>query len=431
MTKEQTKTRQRHQYSQVVEVKGHIIDSLIFPRILDELIDLGAEFKILRLDVGRGRTDPSYARLEVIAPSEEMLHTIVSAVQRLGATPLRVENATCTPAPKDGVFPENFYSSTNIPTLIRWEGEWIAVEHPEMDCGIVIQNGHARCVPVCEVKKGDLVAVGDKGIRVLPLERPRVPSPIFGFMGSPVSSEKPKSALIKDIADKMREVRARGGKILVVAGPAIIHTGSRDYLCRLIERRQIDYLFAGNALAAHDIEYAFYRTSLGVPLDGSQPLEQGHEHHLRAINRIRSVGGIKQAVEAGILQEGIMYTCVKYGIDYVLAGSIRDDGPLPEVVTDVIQAQSEMRKRIHDGVQLALMLSTMLHSIAVGNLLPATIYTVCVDINPAALTKMVDRGSFQTVGLVMDVASFLRELVELLEEPVSPLPAIAAKTKEH
>lgn len=234
-------------------------------------------------------------------------------------------------------------------------------------------------------------------------------------MGSAVSSERPAARSIREAALWMRQSRLAGRKNLLVAGPAVIHTGSRDYLCRLIERGYVDLLFAGNALATHDIEYAFFGTSLGIPLDGGKAAETGHEHHLRAINRIRSVGGIRQAVEQGVLTSGVMYTCVKHGVDFVLAGSIRDDGPLPDVITDVIEAQRQMRRRVHGGVQVALMLSTMLHSIAVGNLLPATVYTVCVDINPATLTKLVDRGSFQTLGIVMDVGGFCRDLLVELD----------------
>lgn len=401
--------------SQVIELRGHIIDSLILPRVLDELLDFNVQFTIQRLTVGRGRTDPSYARIEIVAESRELLETVLAHIQRHGAQPVHVDHVKLEPAPGDGVFPEEFYSTTNLMTLVKIDGEWVEVAHPEMDCGIVVEGNTARCVPVNEVKKGDLVVVGRDGTRVVPLERPRSASPVFGFMGSSISSEKPKSAFIKEIADRMRQVRAGEGKIAVVAGPAIIHTGAGEALSGLIHHGYVDFLFAGNALATHDIESALFGTSLGVSLDGGLALEGGHEHHLRAINKIRLAGGIRAAVEGGILQSGVMYTCVEKGVDFVLAGSIRDDGPLPEVITDVLQAQAEMRKRIHSGVEMCLMLSTMLHSIAVGNMLPASVFTVCVDINPATLTKLADRGSFQTAALVMDVGSFLRELVGLFE----------------
>jgi lysine-ketoglutarate reductase/saccharopine dehydrogenase-like protein (TIGR00300 family) len=285
-----------------------------------------------------------------------------------------------------------------------------------MDCAVIVDDHRAACLPINELKAGQSVVVGHHGIRVMPLERSRSPLPTFGFMGSAVSSERPSARAIHEAAVWMYECRKLGRKNLVVAGPAVIHTGTRDYLCRLIERGYVDYLFAGNALATHDIEYSLFGTSLGVPLDGGKMVETGHEHHLRAINRIRAVGGIREAVEKGILTTGVMYACVVHGVEFVLAGSIRDDGPLPEVITDVIEAQQAMRRVIHSGVDVALMLSTMLHSIAVGNLLPATVHTVCVDINPSTLTKLVDRGSFQTIGIVMDAGGFLRQLLEELDQ---------------
>jgi lysine-ketoglutarate reductase/saccharopine dehydrogenase-like protein (TIGR00300 family) len=286
-----------------------------------------------------------------------------------------------------------------------------------MDCVVVVTPGppaSAECVPIGDLRTGDTVVVGHRGIRVEPVERSRGPRPLFGFMGSAVSSEKPRSAAIEEAAQWMADARRDGGKVLVVAGPAVIHSGCRNALCELIDRGYVDVLFAGNALAVHDIEVALYGTSLGVPLTGGAAPEAGHEHHLRAINTIRSCGGIREAVEASKLTDGVMYTCVRRGVDYVLAGSIRDDGPLPDVYTDVIEAQRAMRARIRGGVRVALMLSTMLHSIAVGNLLPASVYTVCVDINPSVLTKLSDRGSFQTIGVVMDVGGFLHDLLEAL-----------------
>jgi lysine-ketoglutarate reductase/saccharopine dehydrogenase-like protein (TIGR00300 family) len=301
-----------------------------------------------------------------------------------------------------------------MPMEIRLGERWVPVAFPEMDCGICVEDDGAWCVPINDVRKGQRIVVGNKGIKINPVERSRRASPAFHFMGSAVSSEKPKRQVIRDVADRLKEVKARGGKVLVVAGPAVVHVGARDEMCRLLESGSVDYLFAGNGLATHDIEFALYGTSLGISLDGGVHSEAGHQHHLRAINRIRAVGGIKQAVEAGMLKQGIMHTCVSRGIRYVLAGSIRDDGPLPDVVTDVMEAQSTMRGCIQSGVEMALMLSSMLHSIAVGNLLPATVYTVCVDINPGTLTKLVDRGSLQTVGLVMDVGSFLHDLVEMV-----------------
>ena len=401
-------------FRQVVEVRGHIIDSLVLPRILDQLLDLGVEFDIQELTVGRTRTSPSYARIEILAATPERLDAALNAVQAQGATPVALDDAELRPSPRDGVLPEGFYSTTNLQTWIRVGGHWLPVAYPEMDCAVVVERGRAECVPIADVRAGQLVVVGHRGVRVEPLERPRGPEPLFAFMGSTVSSEKPKALAIREAARWLRESRAAGGKNLVVAGPAVIHSGCREHLCRLIDAGYVDYLFAGNALAVHDVEAALYGTSLGMPLAGGPKPEGGHQHHLRAINRIRAAGGLRAAVEAGVIREGVMYTCVRRGVDFVLAGSIRDDGPLLEVITDTTCAQQAMRARIRQGVRVALMLSTMLHSIAVGNLLPASVHAVCVDVNPAVLTKLADRGSFQTIGLVMDVGGFLRDLLDEL-----------------
>jgi lysine-ketoglutarate reductase/saccharopine dehydrogenase-like protein (TIGR00300 family) len=401
-------------YSQVVELRGHIIDSLMLPRIMDELMGLGVAYEIQRLDIGQRKDEPSYARLEIAAPTPELLQTALAEVQALGATPLHVGEAVFEPAPADGVFPERFYSTTNLETHLHIGGEWVPIRFPEMDCGVVDRAAGPECVPVSDVLVGESVLLAGDGIRVMPVERSREATPIFGFMGSTVSSEKPKGSVIRQIVEWMRLARAEGKRILIVGGPAVVHTGARETFVDLINAGHVDHLFAGNALAVHDIEIAFYGTSLGVPLDGRPPLESGHEHHLRAINRIRGAGSIAAAVEKGILTEGIMHACVRRGVDVVLCGSIRDDGPLPEVITDVIESQRAMRARVREGVGVALMLSSMLHSIAVGNLLPASVATVCVDINPSVLTKLMDRGSFQTVGLVMDVGSFLRDLNDAL-----------------
>jgi len=409
------KQRSGARHSQVVELRGHIIDSLMLPRIMDELMGLGVEYEIQQLDVGHHKDDPSYARMEIIAPTAELLATALLQAEAHGATPIEVADARFAPAPADGVFPEGFYSTTNLETQVRLDGNWVPVRFPEMDCGVALSGGAPECVAMSDVRRGELILLAGRGIRVVPLERPRQATPIFGFMGSTVSSEKPKTTAIRQVAEWMRGARAAGRKTLVVAGPAVVHTGAREMFVELIRSGYVDHLFAGNALAVHDIEMSFFGTSLGVPLDGSTPLESGHEHHLRAINRIRAHGGIRQAVEAGVLRDGIMHACIVSDTDFVLAGSIRDDGPLPEVITDVITAQSAMRARVRQGVGVALMLSTMLHSIAVGNLLPASVATVCVDINPSVLTKLMDRGSFQTVGLVMDVDSFLRDLVAALK----------------
>jgi lysine-ketoglutarate reductase/saccharopine dehydrogenase-like protein (TIGR00300 family) len=318
------------------------------------------------------------------------------------------------PADVAGAYPEGFYSTTNERTEVRIGGRWVEVADQEMDCAIAVDPvaGTARCVPMVDVAPGGPIVVGHGGVRVVPTERPRGVTP-FGFMSSNVSSEKPKAVSLRAVADSVRATRAAGKKVLLVGGPAIVHTGSAEHVARLIRAGWIQTLFAGNALAAHDIEQALYGTSLGVSMAHGAPLEHGHEHHLRAINTIRRAGGIRQAMESGILESGIMYECLRRDVDLVLAGSIRDDGPLPEVITDTIRAQARMREAI-PGVGFALMIATALHSIATGNLLPAWVKVVCVDINPATVTKLSDRGTFQTIGLVTDVEPFLRHLAEEL-----------------
>ena len=317
-------------------------------------------------------------------------------------------------ATKAGVFPTDFYSTTNLLTEIRFRGRWRKVQRIEMDCGIVIvpRTGRVTCTPMARVKRGDWVVCGADGVRVTPLERRREPE-VFQFMASAVSSEKPKTRLIHRLAEEMRQMKRAGRKILVVAGPAVVHTGSGPYLARLIATGFVDVLFAGNGLATHDIEYALYGTSLGVRLDGGTVARDGHDHHMRAINAIRGIGGIRRAVQVGLLKRGIMHACVTHRVPFVLAGSIRDDGPLPEVITDVLKAQEAMRRHVR-GVGLSIMLASTLHAIATGNMLPATVKTVCVDINPAVVTKLTDRGTFQSIGIVSDTESFLRELLRAL-----------------
>lgn len=409
----QTIWRAAAMVSAMIELSGHIIDSRILPRVMDAIMDLGGDFHIEEIRVGRTKLDTSYARIEIKAPTPQALDAIVEEVQGLGATVVDQDEVTLEAAEQDGVFPEGFYSTTNLDTFVRVAGSWIPVRDIEMDCGIVVDRSctppTARCVPIHRVKKGDLVVIGRTGVRVVPLERPRHRE-VFSFMGSPVSSERPKALVVEEIARTMRDVRARGKKILAVAGPAVIHTGAGKHLCALIEAGYVNVLFAGNAVAVHDVEWALYGTSLGVYLENGAAASEGHAHHLRAINTIRRLGGLRAAVEAGALRKGVMYACITHGVDYVLAGSVRDDGPLPDVITDTVKAQDEMRLKIKD-VELALMLATMLHSIATGNLLPSRVKTVCVDINPATVTKLADRGSLQAVGIVSDVEWFLKELV--------------------
>lgn len=410
----------------VVQLSGHIIDSLILPKVLDIILNLGAEFEILDIDIGQRRSDRSAARIQIDAPTPALIEEILSKIREHGALPLEAEEerVEVEAAPADGIFPEEFYATTHLPTWIRFDGKWIEVERPEMDCAIRLDSagGRAETVPMHRVRKGDAIVIGHKGVKIAPLER-RVPREPFEFMTSAVSTEQPKSLMIREIAEAMIRVRAERGRILVVAGPGLVHTGAAPYLIDLIEKGYVQVLFSGNGLAVHDIESALYGTSLGVYLDRKLRASEGHQHHLRAINTIRRAGGIPQAVEQGIVQRGIFYTCVKKGVEFVLAGSIRDDGPLPDVITDSLKAQDRMREKIR-GVNFALMMATTLHAIATGNLLPATVKTVCVDINPAVVTKLADRGTFQALGLVTDVGPFLRELSDYLApKQDAPQPA--------
>lgn len=400
-----------------VEVRGHIVDSLLLPKILDRILQMGGTFEIRECRIGSRRVDPSYARIAIHGSTDSEVEAIVGVLVEHGATPVHSEDARVLPADVAGAFPEDFYSTTNQQTQVRLNGHWVDVAVQEMDCAIAIDpdSRTARCVPMTEVSLGLPIVVGHVGVRVFPAERPRDGS-LFGFMGSNVSSEKPKAVSLQAVADTIRETRAAGKKVLLVGGPAIIHTGSALHVARLIRDGWVQTLFAGNALATHDVEEAIYGTSLGVSLAKGEAIEHGHSHHLRAINAVRRLGGIRQAVEAGLIRSGIMYECVKNGVDVVLAGSIRDDGPLPEVITDTIEAQRRMRLSI-EGVGFALMIATALHSIATGNLLPAWVKVVCVDINPATVIKLSDRGTFQTVGLVTDVEPFLRTLAAELARP--------------
>jgi lysine-ketoglutarate reductase/saccharopine dehydrogenase-like protein (TIGR00300 family) len=397
-----------------IELQGHIIDSLLLPKVLDEILTRGGSYVVKDIRIGQRQTDPSYAHLEVRAGSGQLLEDILAAIHDHGAVPVSAKNCSYELADMESAFPERFYSTTNYRTQVRLAGEWIEVEDQEMDCGILLdlEGKSARCVPMNLVRKGDPIVVGRQGLRVLPAET-AARQHLFEFMSNSVSSEKPKGVTVREIAATMKRTRAAGEKIVAVLGPAVVHTGSDVHICELIRTGYLNVLLAGNALATHDIEQALFGTSLGVSLERGLPADEGHEHHIRAINTMRRLGGIKAAVEKGVLQSGIMFECVRHDIPFILAGSIRDDGPLPEVITDSLVAQDAMREAIR-GVGFCLMIATMLHSIAVGNLLPAWVKVACVDINPATVTKLADRGSHQTVGIVTDAEPFLRALVHEL-----------------
>ncbi|MBE0417960.1 MAG: TIGR00300 family protein [Coriobacteriia bacterium] len=397
-----------------IRIEGHLIDSGIMSAIMDDIVSLGGEFETLSFEVGRTNEDVSKAVLRVRGRDEGHLDVLLTAVQEHGAVPVDPSDAKLAPAPADGVFPDSFYSTTNLETAVRIDGRWVAVEGTEMDLGVQVDReaGRAWTVPMADVRADEPFVVGHDGLRVRPQERPREKQ-AFEFMTSAVSSEKPKAQVVKIVAGILRENRDASREIIAVVGPAVVHTGAGDEVARLVRAGYVSVLFGGNAVAVHDIESALYGTSLGVSLADGTPAVGGHEHHLRAINTIRSYGSIAAAVEAGALTSGLMHTLVTTGTPFVLAGSVRDDGPLPDVITDVMEAQRAMRAYCQRA-GACLMLSTMLHSIATGNMLPAATQTVCVDINPAVVTKLADRGSWQTIGIVTDVGLFLEQLANEL-----------------
>ena len=420
--------------SEKVIVEGHIIDSLILPKVLDEVLAAGAKFEILDFNVGVLHEDTSFARIQVTTDSEEQLDGLLRKLQQHGANPEDVEDARIETAEHEGSFPRGFYSSTNLDTEIRVDGDWMRVQRTEMDCGILVENGSARTIPMTDVRPGMQIVMAGKGIRVIPIGKPQGDRQNFEFMSSDVSSEKPKALLVEQVANQMREVKASGKRILWVAGPACVHTGSAPDMCALIRAGYVDALFAGNGVAAHDIESNMYGTSLGVYLKQGIPAEHGHEHHIRAISEIRRHGSFRAAIDAGVFNDGIVYNLVKKDCEYLFGGSVRDDGPLPEVESDMLEVQRKLREIIwgQDGSDLigyCIVVGTMLHGIATGNCLPASVPLVCVDINQATVTKLMDRGSFQSMGIITDVGLFIRELAHQLAPDEIQQPSADAATR--
>jgi lysine-ketoglutarate reductase/saccharopine dehydrogenase-like protein (TIGR00300 family) len=403
---------------ETVEVTGHLMDSGILSRILDDIREYGGDWVITKIDVGHESTDVSTAWIDVTSEDDESLQRLLMRLQTRGVNQTDPGEATMAQAELDGVFPDGFYSTTNLATKVRLQGRWLDVENPEMDCGLVVTVDDAgtpttvRTLPMSDITAGTWVVTGASGIRV---EVPEVEGSgeSFGFMESDVSSEKPQTVLVRQVADGMREAKAAGKKVLWVGGPGVVHTGAAPAMVAMADAGFVDVLFAGNALATHDIESSLYGTSLGVDLSHGHGVEHGHEHHIRALNTIRKAGSIKAAVDQGVLTGGIMHALVTHQKEFVLVGSVRDDGPLPDVHTDVIEGQRAMRAALPD-VGFCLMVATMLHSVATGNILPASIPLVCVDINPATVTKLADRGSSQARGIVTDVGLFLEQLAREL-----------------
>ncbi len=405
-------------FSETVQIRGHLLDTGVLSRCVDDVRSLGGDYVIERFDVGKDHEDESYARIRVQADDEQVLASVLMRLNAHGVNLTDPGEPVLRPVEADGVFPADFYSTTNLDTQVRLAGRWVDVEHPEMDCGLLVTDAdgvaHVRTVPVSDVHVGDRIVCGASGVRVVPTRSDLVEdSEVFEFMNSEVSSEKPQALLVRQIADEMRAVKEAGKKVLWVGGPAVVHTGAAPAMVALVEAGFVDVLFGGNAIATHDIESCLYGTSLGVDLTKGRGVEHGHEHHIRAINQIRAAGSIAAAVEQGVLTSGVMHALVRGGKLFVLVGSVRDDGPLPDVHTDVIVGQRAMREAL-DGVGFAIMVATMLHSVATGNLLPASVPLVCVDINPATVTKLADRGSSQARGVVTDIGLFLEQLANEL-----------------
>jgi lysine-ketoglutarate reductase/saccharopine dehydrogenase-like protein (TIGR00300 family) len=428
--------------SETITLEGHIIDSLTLPKVLDEILNDGATYEILDLQIGINRDDVSSARIKITSSDEDTLGELLDRLQQFGANPEALEDARVVEADADGSFPAGFYSSTNLDTDVRIDGAWVRVAHTEMDCGIVLDAGRVRTLPMSEVRTGMRVVMAGRGIRVHQLEKPKGEErQEFEFMSSDISSEKPKALLLEQVAKRLREVKERGKRILWVAGPAVVHTGAGPDLCALIRAGYVDAFFAGNGLAAHDIESNMFGTSLGVHLSEGIPAEHGHEHHIRAINEVRRHGSFASAIDAGVFNDGIVYHLVRHGCDFLLGGSVRDDGPLPDVVTDMNEVQTRLRALIwgestkrgpgdgNDPVGFCIVVGTMLHGIATGNCLPASVPLVCVDINQATVTKLMDRGSWQSIGVITDLGLFLRELAEDLAPEEVHSPADDARSR--
>lgn len=389
-----------------IEVRGHLIDSMILTKIFDIIMDLNGEFQVQEFKVGKRKKDESYAKLLIQGKSQKHLDDILESVYREGATSKIQQAIRLKPAPKDMVMPDDFYSTTNNQTDIFYKGKWIKVENMMMDKCVVVNGKSARCTPIREIKKGDMIIVGESGIKITPPERPREGVNLFQFMGSNSSSERPTQHIARKVAYDIFKTKKEGGKIILVGGPAIVHTGASDSIASLIKSGFIDGVLAGNALAVHDIEYATLGTSLGMNVKDGTLAVRGHRNHMQAINSVFKAGSIAKMVANGILKKGIMYECVKRKIPFVLAGSLRDDGPLPDVMTDMIAAQKKYKEILKDA-KMVIMISTMLHSIATGNMLPAEVKVIVVDINQPTVTKLMDRGTWQALGIVSDVGAFL------------------------
>jgi lysine-ketoglutarate reductase/saccharopine dehydrogenase-like protein (TIGR00300 family) len=402
--------------TEVVEAQGHLIDSHIMERIFDTVVEFQGKFEVERFDIGRTNSDASHLRLKIQAPNPKLMEQMLDALIALGCSLVDTGDAELRTIEKDTCAPEDFYSTTNHRTYVRHQGNWFEVEDQRMDAMIVVTDGRAFCRKLRDLKKGDRVVTGMHGIRVVPesKERDRL---AFAFMSNGISSERQVETAVRQTASLIESVRQAGQKIIVVAGPVVVHTGGAEPLAQLIRAGYVQAVLSGNALGVHDIEAALLGTSLGVRVSDGRQEEHGHRNHMRAINAINHAGSIRGAVEQGKLTRGIMYECVRNNVPFVLAGSLRDDGPLPDTVTDMNIAQDLCAQHLK-GAGLVLCLGSMLHSIAIGNMSPSWVKIVCVDINPAVATKVSDRGTGQAIGVVTDVGLFLDHLARaLIREP--------------
>jgi lysine-ketoglutarate reductase/saccharopine dehydrogenase-like protein (TIGR00300 family) len=393
------------QFQEVVEAQGHLIDSHIMEQIFDQVVEFGGRFEVEEFRVGRTNSEPSYLRLKVESTERATMDRLLQQLLGLGCSPVDSGDAQLRAVERDRCAPEDFYSTTNHRTLVRHLQQWIEVENQRMDALVVISGGRAACRRMRDLQAGDQVVVGMRGIRVVPesKERDRM---AFAFMSNGISSERQVETAVRQTASLIEQAIEQGLKVVVVAGPVVVHTGGVPGLSQLIRRGFVHGLLSGNALGVHDVEAALFGTSLGVRLADGRQEEHGHRNHMRAINAIYHCGGIEHAVESGRLKSGILYECVKNHVPFVLAGSLRDDGPLPDTITDMNEAQDAYAQQLK-GAGLVLCLGSMLHSIATGNMLPSWVKIVCVDINPAVATKVSDRGTGQAVGVVTDVGLFL------------------------
>jgi lysine-ketoglutarate reductase/saccharopine dehydrogenase-like protein (TIGR00300 family) len=416
--------------SRVVRMEGHLLDAGLINRALDLIVEMGGSFQVLKFNLGEQRQSTSAAEVRVSAPSHDVMEGIISQLIDLGAVDLPHDerDSKLEPVLQAGVAPDDFYVSTIYPTEIRVNGQWLKVENQRMDGAIAIStttNGIvAKCKLLRDLEIGEQVVVDVLGIRTVRKAESREQrnSQEFSFMSSGVSSERRVELVVEQVAWELRKIKDSGGKVVVTAGPVVIHTGGGEHLSRLIREGYVQGLLGGNAIAVHDMEQNILGTSLGVDMKRGVAVRGGHRHHLKIINTVRRFGSISKAVEAGVVISGVMYECVKNNIPFSLAGSIRDDGPLPDTQMNLILAQQEY-SQIIQGADMILMLSSMLHSIGVGNMTPAGVKMVCVDINPAVVTKLSDRGSIESVGVVTDVGLFLSLLTQQLDKLTSPYVA--------